>query len=127
MCTIEKFHVEHAEHPVQHDDRRRMGRALQSHLRVRQRLLEDRHFSISWRRVNHHHYYHYYYYRSLQNGIHFGWRHSSWRQMSTSPSTLKVVGFDQFLIFSMNVNSMQYSVHHHFLKMIYNCITIRNS
>lgn len=52
LIGTEELHVEHAEHPVQYHDRGRMGWALQSYLRVWQRLLEDGHFSLPWRRVS---------------------------------------------------------------------------
>lgn len=48
----EKLHVEHSDGPVQSAHRGRVRRALQGHLRVRLRLLENGHFSVSRRRVS---------------------------------------------------------------------------
>jgi hypothetical protein len=46
IAIAEKLHVEHGDGAVQPYDRGGMGRALQGHLRVRLRLLEDGHLPI---------------------------------------------------------------------------------
>ena len=48
----EKLHVEHGDDPVQSIDRGGVGRTLQSHLRIRIRLLEDGHIPIPGCRVS---------------------------------------------------------------------------
>ena len=52
VFSAEELHVEHCDDPVQPADRGGVGRALQGHLRVRIRLLEDSHFPVSRRRVS---------------------------------------------------------------------------
>lgn len=52
LKQLEKFHVEHAEHPVQCAHRGRVGRALQDDLRIWLRLLENGHFSFFRRGVS---------------------------------------------------------------------------
>lgn len=51
VCA-EEPDVEHRDRAVQPADRGGVGRALQGHLRVRLRLLENRHISLPRRRVS---------------------------------------------------------------------------
>lgn len=60
ISRAEKSHVEHRYRAVQSPYRGGVRRALQGHLRVRIRLLEDRDVSLSWRRVSFYFYFYFF-------------------------------------------------------------------